>query len=116
MCVRGGQVVKIAKTIGDDEADGENVGIAKFGAAGAAILIEEMTRLIGEGESRAWLPAAFDAFCHRRPLRVVESRGFPWIEIDFPEDYWRACTDVLPAVDAASSAATAAVPRRPFHV
>jgi choline kinase len=114
--VRGGRVVNIAKTISDDEADGENVGIAKFGAAGAAVLIEEMTRLIGEGEWRAWVPAAFDAFCHRRPLHVVESRGFPWIEIDFPEDYWRACTDVLPAVDAASSAATAAVPRRPFHV
>ena len=116
VCVRGGRVVNIAKTIGDDEADGENIGIAKFGAAGAAVVIEEMTRLLGEGESRAWLPAAFNAFCQRRPLRVVESRGFPWIEIDFPEDYWRACTDVLPAVDAASSAATAAVPRRPFHV
>ena len=116
VCVRGGRVVNIAKTISDDEADGENIGIAKFGAAGAAILVEEMTRLIGEGESRAWVPAAFNAFCHRRPLHVVESRGFPWIEIDFPEDYWRACTDVLPAVDAASSAATAAVPRRPFHV
>ena len=24
----------------------------------------------------------------------------PWIEIDFPEDYWRACSDVLPAIDA----------------
>ncbi len=116
VCVRGGRVVDIAKTIAPEQADGENIGIAKFGASGAALLIEEMTRLIGEGESRAWLPAAFAAFCRRRPLHVIESRGFPWIEIDFPEDYWRACTDVLPAVDAASSTVTAAVPRRPFHV
>lgn len=116
VCVRAGRVVEIAKTIAPDDADGENIGIAKFGAAGAAVLIEEMTRLLSEGESRAWLPAAFAAFCRRRPLRVVESRGFPWIEIDFPEDYWRACTDVLPAIDVASSIATTAVPRRPLHV
>jgi choline kinase len=119
VCVRRGRVVAIAKTIPPHLADGENIGIAKFGPAGAAVLVEEMTRLLDRGDARAWLPAAFAAFSRRRPLRVVESRGFPWIEIDFPEDYWRACTDVLPAVDAAPSTATAtaaAVPRRPFHV
>jgi choline kinase len=100
--VRGGRVVDIAKTIDPAEADGESVGIAKFGAAGAAALVEELDRLIGEGARRAWLPAAFAAFCRRRPLHVVGTRGFPWIEIDFPEDYWRAWTDVLPAIEPAS--------------
>ena len=32
-------------------------------------------------------------------LARVETRGFPWMEIDSPEDYWRACSDVLPALD-----------------
>ena len=32
MQVRRGRVVDIAKTLPADEADGENVGIAKFGA------------------------------------------------------------------------------------
>jgi choline kinase len=123
--VRSGRVIDIAKTIPPEEADGENVGIAKFGAAGAAVLVDEMARLIAAGATRAWVPAAFDAFCRLRPLHVVESRGFPWIEIDLPEDYWRACTDVLPAIDAvaelrpqrpAAAAATAAAPRRPIHV
>jgi choline kinase len=106
--VRAGRVVEIAKTIDPSEADGESVGIAKFGGAGAAALIEEMDRLIGDGARREWLPAAFAAFCRRRPLHVVDTRGFPWIEIDFPEDYWRAWTDVLPAIDSAvpSSSAT----------
>jgi hypothetical protein len=87
-----------------------------------------MTRLIAEGGARSWLPAAFAAFCRRRPLHIVDSRGFPWIEIDFPEDYWRACTDVLPAIDAlgdrrrqtpaaaSAPAATATASGRPFHV
>jgi L-glutamine-phosphate cytidylyltransferase len=101
VCVRGGRVVRIAKTVPPAEADAENIGIARFGPSGAAVLIEEMDRVIENGGHREWLPAAFAAFCRRRPLHAVGSRGFPWIEIDFPEDYWRALTDVLPAIDAA---------------
>jgi L-glutamine-phosphate cytidylyltransferase len=97
--LRGGCVVDIAKTIDSQEADGENVGIAKFGADGAAVLIEEMDQLIAAGALQSWLPAAFGAFARRRPLFAVETRGFPWIEIDFPEDYWRASAHVLPALD-----------------
>jgi choline kinase len=97
--IRGGQVVEIAKSIDPAEADGENIGIGKFGPTGAAVLVEEMSRLVLAGAVRDWLPAAFGPFCRRRPLYAVESRGFPWIEIDLPEDYWRACGDVLPAID-----------------
>jgi len=101
--VRAGRVVAIAKTIASDDADGENVGIGKFGAAGAALLVEEMTRLVRAGAACEWLPSAFDAFCRRRPLHAVETRGYPWIEVDFPEDYWRACAHVLPAIEADDS-------------
>ena len=64
------------------------------------MLIEEADRLIGAGGAREWLPAAFATFSRRRALHAVESRGFPWIEIDCPDDYWRACSDVLPAIEA----------------
>jgi choline kinase len=104
--VRAGRVVDIAKTIDPVDADGENVGIAKFSAAGAAVLVEEMNRLIADGGTQAWVPAAFAAFCRRRPLHAIETRGFPWIEIDFPDDYWRACAHVLPAIDEDEPAAS----------
>jgi len=97
--VRAGRVVDISKAIDVDDADGENVGIAKFGALGAHVLLEEADRLVPTGRT-AWLPAAFAAFSRRRPLHVVDTRGFPWIEIDFPEDYWRACAHVLPSIEA----------------
>jgi choline kinase len=97
--VRAGRVIDVSKTIASDDADGENVGIARFGADGVALLVEESARIIASGTRTAWLPAAFAAFCRRRPLHAVETRGLPWIEIDFPEDYWRACSDVLPAID-----------------
>jgi choline kinase len=117
--VRAGRVVDIAKTIESADADGENVGIAKFGADGARALIEEMHGLIAGGAVRAWLPEAFAAFSRRAPLHVVETRGFPWIEIDFPEDYWRACAHVLPLLDTDASPShrrpVAAASRRTLH-
>jgi choline kinase len=95
---RRGCVNAIAKTLTDADADGENVGIAKFGAAGAAALVAAMDRILAAGGTREWLPRAFAEFAVARPLRIVETRGYPWIEIDFPEDYWRACTEVLPSI------------------
>lgn len=101
--VRRGLVTAIDKTLVEAESDGENVGIAKFGVEGAAVLVEQLNQIVASGRLREWLPRAFDSFCRVRSLYVVESRGYPWIEIDFPEDYWRACSDVLPAIEDSSS-------------
>jgi len=103
--VRGGRVVDISKTIDPHEADGENVGIAKFGVVGSAVLIEEMDAFVEEGVVTDWLPAAFARFCRRRTLHAVDRRGFPWIEIDCPQDYWRACTQVAPSLDSPARSA-----------
>ena len=100
VCIRRGLVQAIAKTLPEDASDAENIGIARFGPDGAAALIEQMTHLVSSGQVREWLPRAFAAVAALRPLHAVDSRGYPWIEIDFPEDYWRACRDVLPAIEA----------------
>jgi choline kinase len=82
-----------------EEADGENVGLVKFGADGARFLIEEMDELVADGNHKAWVPRAFKAFAERRPLHAIGTRGFPWTEIDFPEDYRRAVEVVLPQIE-----------------
>jgi len=97
--VRGGLVTAIAKTLPDEDSDAENIGIARFGPAGAQVLVEALNRLVSAGAVRDWLPRAFHEICSSRPLHAIDSRGLPWIEIDFPEDYWRACSDVLPAIE-----------------
>ena len=96
--VRNGCVAAIDKALCDAMADGENVGIAKFGAAGAATLLGDATTLIDAGRVREWLPRAFHAFSQHRPLHVIDTAGYPWIEIDFPDDYTRACAETLPAI------------------
>ena len=100
---RAGTVVDISKTLDPREADGENVGIVKFGAAGAALLTKQMGLLIAKGEHNAWAPRACREFARVRPLHVIGTRGLPWIEIDFPDDYRQAISNVLPDIEAAEA-------------
>ncbi len=97
--VRCGRVTDISKTMDPEDADGENLGIAKFGPDGARVIVEEMDALIADGDHKAWVPRAFKAFAERRPLHAIGTRGFPWTEIDFPEDYRKAVEVVLPEIE-----------------
>lgn len=97
--VQGGRVLDMSKTMDPAEADGENLGIVKFGASGARALVEIMDGLIAEGGLRDWAPRAFTAFAQTHPLFAVGTRGRPWIEIDFPEDYDRAVREILPTIE-----------------
>ncbi|RPJ70712.1 MAG: phosphocholine cytidylyltransferase family protein [Acidobacteria bacterium] len=107
--VRGGLVADIAKTLPPGDADGENVGIAKFGARGAHTLVEQLDALVAAGHLREWAPRAFREFARLRPLHAIGTRGFPWIEIDFPDDYHRAAGEVLPLIETPSPVEEAAM-------
>jgi L-glutamine-phosphate cytidylyltransferase len=98
--VRCGRVTDISKEMAPGEADGENLGIVKFSPQGAARLVDIMERLVAGGSLRDWAPRAFREFAQVWPLHAIGTRGFPWIEIDFPEDYQRAVRDILPAIEA----------------
>lgn len=97
--VRRGCVVEISKQMDPPLADGENLGVVKFGAAGAATLVPILDRIVRAGGRREWAPRAFQEFSAIRPLHAIGTRGLPWTEIDFPEDYQRAVHDVLPAIE-----------------
>jgi len=96
--VRKGLVADISKRMDPADADGENVGIVKFGSSGAALLIEQMDALVAAGNLKAWAPRAFREFAALQQLHAISTRVFPWIEIDFPEDYRRAMETVLPEI------------------
>jgi choline kinase len=98
--VSDGRVVDINKDMDPSEADGENVGLVKFSSRGAKLLVEEMDSLISRGMKRDWAPRAFRAFASRFPLHAISTDDFPWIEIDFPEDYRRAKEEVFPKITA----------------
>jgi choline kinase len=97
--VRRGRVTEIAKTLSPEAADGENVGIVKFGRSGARLLAELLDQRVTNGGLKDWAPKAFGDFARLRPLHAVGTRAYPWTEIDFPEDYERAIRNVLPAIE-----------------
>ncbi|MGA9771364.1 MAG: phosphocholine cytidylyltransferase family protein [Blastocatellia bacterium] len=96
--IRNATIAEITKAMDPKKADGENVGIGKFGPAGARVLVEKMDELIAAGAHRDWAPCAFREFALERPLHAVSTNGFPWIEIDYPEDYRRALDETLPLI------------------
>ena len=114
--VRAGRVIAISKEMDPAEADGENLGIVKFGRHGAAALVRIMERLVAGGSLREWAPRAFGEFAKTRPLHAIGTRGYPWIEIDFPQDYERAVREILPDImtDAAEPEVPANPPRASF--
>jgi choline kinase len=107
--VRRGRVVDIDKRLAPDEADGENVGIVKFGREGAQLLATILDDRVSTGVLRDWAPRAFREFAQLRALHALGTRGYPWTEIDFPEDYQRAVREILPAIEDAQRALSPAV-------
>jgi choline kinase len=81
------------------DADGENVGVVRFGANGAHRLVDLLDARVAAGGLRDWAPRAFDEFARERPLHAIGTRGYPWTEIDFPEDYHRAVNEILPQIE-----------------
>jgi choline kinase len=63
-----------------------------------------MAPLVENGVLRSWAPRAFLEFAKLRPLHVVGTRGFPWTEIDFPQDYQRAQEEIFPQIVASHDA------------
>lgn len=106
--VRRGCVTDMSKQMDPADADGENLGVLKFGREGTRLLLPILDRIVEAGGVREWAPRAFAEFARRRPLHAIGTRGLPWTEIDFPEDYDRAVNDVLPAIEADARAAAPA--------
>jgi L-glutamine-phosphate cytidylyltransferase len=97
--LREERVVDISKDMDPSDADGENVGIVKFSASGAKALVGYMDELIASGGLKDWAPRAFREYALHHPLHALSTAGLPWIEIDFPEDYKRAVTEVYPKIE-----------------
>jgi L-glutamine-phosphate cytidylyltransferase len=93
-----GFAVDFGKDLPADDAHAENVGILKFGAEGGRRLIDQLDALIGGGLVNAWAPRAFRALASAWPLRAIDTAGWPWTEIDFPEDLARAREVIAPAI------------------
>jgi choline kinase len=99
--VRDGSLVEMSKTLPAERVSGENVGILRLSRETARSVAAEAASLIAAGHERAWLAEAINAVAAAHPITCVDIEGWPWVEIDFPDDLVRAREEVLPRVAAA---------------
>ncbi|WP_122088545.1 phosphocholine cytidylyltransferase family protein [Halalkalicoccus subterraneus] len=81
--VEDGRVLAIGKEL--DRAQGEYIGLCKFGPEDARELVRRLDDLVERGRTSEWYEAALDRLVPDRSLGVVEVRD-DWIEIDDQED------------------------------
>lgn len=103
IAVRDGVMVEFRKQLAEGlsyDTIGESVGFFRFGPEYAAIIADECARFDGEGLGDAPHEEALRnvLLAHPDAFGYEDVSGFPWIEIDFPEDVERAAGEVLVAI------------------
>ena len=94
--IDGERVRALSKTL--QQGDAENVGMIKMSASGSSVLFAKIAELLAHNHEQEMVPFAVNAIASSHFLAAVPVESLPWIEIDFPEDYQRACDEVYPAM------------------
>ncbi len=94
--VNNGRVMALSKSF--EKADGENVGLLKFDSQGMSMMFDAMNELFRNSGDKLMVPSAVDFVAKHLYIEAISVDGLPWIEIDFPEDYEKACKFVYPKI------------------
>lgn len=96
--VAQGRLVEMSKIMRSDLVCGENLGMLRLSSTAAEDAVAAARAIAANGGEREWLATAINriAFDHR--IQCLDVAGWPWVEIDFPEDLARARSEVFPRV------------------
>tara|TARA_B100000315_G_C14536493_1_gene568711 strand:+ start:845 stop:1513 length:669 start_codon:yes stop_codon:yes gene_type:complete len=76
----------IGKELPLDRAEGEFIGVAKFGRSDNKTFIEKLDRCIRDGRGNEFFELAIQEMIGESRIYEVDVSDLPSIEIDFPED------------------------------
>lgn len=93
-----GLLVEMSKVMDLGGVCGENVGMLRLCATTMGRAAAAARAIIGGGGEQAWLAAAINCIAGSHPIQCIDVAGWPWVEIDFPEDLARARFEVFPGV------------------
>jgi len=93
------QILEINKSIEASQAYGEFVGLAKFSRSGAKKLVTILERVVREGNLKEYFEYAIQRLVDEgHEVHKCDVDDLPWVEIDFPEDFEKATTEVYPKI------------------
>jgi choline kinase len=93
-----GTISRIGKLLDPAVCLGEFIGIACFRKELHARFAHWLEEGVRQEQSRNYFEWAVDHLADEFALLPVSTAGLPCIEIDFPEDFARACSDIWPAI------------------
>ena len=94
----GRRIVKLSKTIPLKEAEGEFIGIAKFGKAITGAFAAALERYSSGSDRNLFFERAVEDILDRDAFMCLDVSSIPNIEIDFPEDLKKAQEEIYPAI------------------
>ncbi len=94
-----GRVLSLSKTLpADYDESGEGVGFLKVQQRDIPSLLGAVQTCVDAGKFDMEYEDALAGFFQKVPVGYEKIGGWPWIEIDFPEDVQRATSQILPAI------------------
>lgn len=92
------RIVEIGKSIPTDKAEGEFIGVAKFGRGISHTFIEALREHSTKGERNLFFERAVSDILEKDVFTPLDVSGIPNIEIDFPEDLEKARRHIYPLI------------------
>ena len=104
LCVYNGRLVEFRKQVDKQlnyDFQGESVGFFKFSPEVTTGLLQQAKKYIDSGEKNAPYEEIIRDLLLEYPdkFSFEDISGYPWLEIDFPEDVTRAEEEILPEID-----------------
>lgn len=93
---RRGKIVQITKQMPNEQAEGEFIGMAAFRKEVLPKLKEKTRQLMKEKAFTAYFESAIQRLIEEEnfDIQAVPTGSAFWTEIDFPEDYEKACAQI----------------------
>lgn len=112
-CDDAHRIVRIGKRLPLAETRGEFIGVARLRGKFLEQFVRALDLLVAGGNTDAYFEAAMDQMLDDAPGHAVDVTDLPSIEIDFLEDYERACKEVIERFDARRTPSTQRVGVQP---
>jgi len=95
---KDGRIIKLGKYISTNEAEGEFIGVAKFGKNIAKDFIQTLAYYSNKGDKNLFFEKAVEDILDKDHFYPLDVSDIPNIEIDFPEDLKEAKNKIYPAI------------------
>ena len=92
------RLLEISKDIEDSKAMAENLGIVKLSKGCAKVLIDTVEPIIHTTARNKWFPYGLNLISDHQVIKCMDIMNYPWIEIDFIEDYEKAKNIIYPKI------------------